>query len=51
MITNKEITINYIEEISIKSGEKKVKYYMISKKLLEAFSQFSDDDHKTTNQN
>ena len=29
-----QIRINYIEEISIKKGAKKIKYYQISKKLL-----------------
>ena len=32
MITKQQIRINYIEEISIKSEAKKVKYYQISKK-------------------
>ena len=43
------IRINYIARISIKSDAKKRNYYQISKKLLQAFSQFSGHDNKTTN--
>ena len=32
--------MNYIEELRMKSDAKKVKYYQISKKSLEAFGQF-----------
>ena len=31
IITKQQITISYIEEISIKSDAKKIKYYQISK--------------------
>ena len=33
MTTKQQIRINYIEEISIKSGAKKINYYQICKKL------------------
>ena len=49
MITKQQIRINYIEEISVKSDAKKKKYYHISKKLLQAFGQFSCHDHKKLN--
>ena len=49
MITTQQIRIHYIEETTIKSDEKKIKYYQISKKLLEAFGQFSGRDHKRAN--
>ena len=47
--TKQQITIKYIAEISIKSDAKKIKYYQISKKSLEAFGQFSPNDHKPIN--
>ena len=37
MITKQQISINYIEEISIKSDAKNVKYCQIVKKWLQAF--------------
>ena len=49
MITTQQIRIHDIEETTIKSDEKKIKYYQISKKLLEAFGQFSGRDHKRAN--
>ena len=49
MITKQQIRINYIEEISIKSEGKKVKYYQMSKKLYKAFGQLSGHYQKTTN--
>ena len=49
MITKQQIRINYMEEISLKSDAKKIKYYHISRTLLEAFGQFSGHVHKTEN--
>ena len=49
IITKQEIKISCIEQISIKSGTKKIKYYQISKKILQAFNRFSGHDHKTAN--
>ena len=49
MITKQKIRINSTEKISIKSGAKKIKFYLILKKLLEAFGRFSGHDHKTRN--
>ena len=49
MITKQQIRINYMEEISLKSDAKKIKYYHISRKLLQPFGQFSCHDHKMTN--
>ena len=40
-----QLSINYIEEISIKRDGKKVKDYQILKKFLKNFSQFSDHNH------
>ena len=48
MITKKQIRVIYIEEISIKSDAKKIKYYHILKRLLLGFGQFSGHDRKAT---
>ena len=47
MITKQQITIIYIEEISIKRYAKKIKSNQIPKKLWEDFGQFPGHDHKT----
>ena len=41
MMTEQKIRINYIDESSIKSDAKKIKYYQISKKIIRSFSQIS----------
>ena len=37
MITKQQIRVNYLKQISYKSGAKEIKYYQLSKKLLEHF--------------
>ena len=48
IITKQQSRINYIEKIRMKGNVKKIKYYHMPKKLLQAFGQFSRHDHKTT---
>ena len=37
MMTEQKITINYIDQSSIKSDAKKIKYYQTSKKVIRSF--------------
>ena len=49
MIKSKQFKINCIEDISIKSDAKKIKFYQVLKTFLLGFFQFSGHNHKTTN--
>ena len=49
MITKKKLESVIQKNLASKVMQKKIKFYQILKKLLEAFGQFSGHDHKTRN--